>query len=213
MSERERGSTSPCHWRQVAVPVLCSVLLAIPGRAQQQDELAALRDRVDLASLSALRAMIDSAKAAELPVIALISKMQEGAMRNAEAPVIVAAARALLGRLRQSRDALGSAAVPAELEAAAGALKAGALPTQLSELRAARDGRSIEVPLIVLTDLLARGTPRDSAATALQTMIGANATDAAFATFRQSIAGDIKSGITPAAAVRMRARNVVERQP
>jgi len=172
----------------------------------QGGDLASLRDRLDPASFRSLSALVDSAQATGLPIAPLVSKAQEGLLKRATPPAIIAATRGLLVRLRQSRDALGVAASPAELEAGASALRAGAGASQLTALRAARPGQGVAVPLVVLADLIARGVPRDTAARAVQAMAAANATDAAFNALRLGIERDITGGMSPAAAAVMRYR-------
>ncbi len=194
--------------------VFCVMALtAMPVRVvAQHAELTPLRSRLDDNSFRALSAFVDSAKGLELPVGPLVSKVQEGLLKRAALPSITAATQSLLQRLRQSRTTLGPSAGPVELEAAAGALAAGAAPDQLADLRTARDGRSITVPLVVLTDLITRGVPRDSASLAMKRMVESNATDAAFTTFRHTVEQDIAGGLSPAVSVSMRYRNVLERR-
>lgn len=191
-----------------------ALFLLVPALYAQPGELAALRDRFDPGSFRTLSGLVDSAQAAGLPVAPLISKAQEGLLKRAAGPVIIAATRGLLVRLRQSRQALGTGASPAELEAGASALRAGAGMAQLTELRATRSGRGVAVPLVVLADLIARGVPRDTAARAVQAMAAANATDAAFDALRLGIERDIRSGMSPAAAAGIRYRSLLwEKQP
>ena len=191
----------------------CALLLAATSASAQQELLAGLRDRLDAPTFRALTSLADSARAAGLPTEPIVSKVQEGLLKRAASPAIMAAARGLVIRLRQSRDAIGPSASPAEIEAGASALRAGAASTQLAELRAARGARGIAVPLVVLADLLARGVPRDTAARTVQTMASANATDAAFQALRLNIERDITGGMSPAAAAGMRYRALLERQP
>jgi hypothetical protein len=197
-----------------AASIVALAFLGAGRLTAQQEELDALKDRLDPGSFRALASLVDSARAAGLPTAPLISKAQEGLLKRAAPGAIVSASRSLLTRLRQSRDALGTTASAAELEAGASALRAGAIPGQLAELRASRAGRGIAVPLVVLADLLARGVPRDTAARALQAMAAANATDAAFNALRLSIERDITGGMSPAAAAAMRYRAALGgRQP
>lgn len=195
--------------------LLAGIAVALAGSPAlaQQESFEGLRDRLDAQTFRTLTALADSARAAGLPTEPLVSKVQEGLLKRAAPPAIVAAARGLVVRLRQSRDALGPSASPAEIEAGASALRAGAAAAQLAELRAARGARGIAVPLVVLADLLARGVPRDTAARTVQTMASANATDAAFQALRLNIERDITGGMSPAAAAGMRYRALLERQP
>jgi hypothetical protein len=188
-------------------------LLACPALGAQQADLDLLRERMDPSAFRAIALLVDSARSGGLPTAPLISKTQEGLLKKAAPNAIIAAARGLLVRLRQSREALGTDASAAELEAGASALRAGAASQQLTELRLARPRQGVTVPLVVLADLLARGVPRDTAARAVQAMASANATDAAFSALRLSIERDISSGMSPAVAAGVRYRAILGRQP
>ena len=192
--------------------VAAALLLAAgrPLRAQTGAPLDALRGRLDPATWSAVAAAVDSAQQAGLPASALISKAQEGVLKRASGAQVLAATHALLGRLRAAAAALGAGATPADIEAGASALRVGATPTQLAALRTARAGRSATVPLVVLTDLLARGVPPEAATRALTLLGAANATDAAFGTLRAEIERDIQSGVAPASAAMARSRAAVQ---
>src|SRR5919205_985548 len=61
----------------------------------------------------------------------------------------------LFAQLAQAREALGRQASEAELTAAVGALRAGLAPADLSRLHQLRAGRSLVVPIAVLTDRVA----------------------------------------------------------
>jgi hypothetical protein len=203
------------HLARAMTLALITIILCAPTIvAQQADPLVGLRERLDASSYRALQLLTDSARAAGLPTEPLISKVQEGLLKRASSPAIVAAARGLAVRLRQAREALGATASAAEIEAGASALRAGAAAAQLTDLRSTRGAsRGIAVPLVVLADLLSRGVPRDTAARALQTMAAANATDAAFQALRLNIERDITGGMSPAAAAGLRYRALLERQP
>src|SRR5205085_548231 len=108
-------------------------------------------------------ALVDSARAAALPTEPLVQRALEGATKRATGDRIVAAVRRLALDLGHARDALGPTASPTELGAAAAALRAGAQPATLTELRRIRR-ESLTVPLAVLTDLVGSGVPVDRAA-------------------------------------------------
>jgi hypothetical protein len=198
---------------RLAALLLLSALASLPGHAQQQRELENLRDRLDASTFTAVVALMDSATASGLPTAPLVSKVQEGLLKRATPGSILVAARGLLGRLRDGRAALGVSATPVEIEAAASALKAGAVAEHISTLRQQRSGGPLTVPLVVLADLLSRGVPRDTAARAVQAMAAAHATDAAFNALRLSIERDITGGMSPALAAGMRYRAMLGRQP
>jgi hypothetical protein len=198
--------------RRVSSLLPAAVTVSSTAGAQQSD-IEALRDRLDAGSYRALASLVDSARTAGLPTAPLISKAQEGLLKRASPTAIVSATHGLLIRLRQAREALGTAATAPELEAGASALRSGAISRHLIDLRASRGAQSVAVPLVVLADMLARGVPRDTAARAVQAMASANATDAAFNALRLSIERDISGGMSPAASAGMRYRAVLGRQP
>lgn len=193
----------------VRTGAIALVALALAARGAGAQGAEPLRGRLDAASFAAVAAAVDSAQAERLPAQALVSKAQEGLLKRATGPQVVGATRALLARLRAAQLALGGDAAPADLEAAASALRAGATGPQLAALRTARPGRPLAVPLVVLADLLARGVPADAATRALSLLGEANATDAAFGTLRAEIERDIAGGVAPAAAALQRSRAAV----
>jgi hypothetical protein len=198
---------------RVVLAVLFAVATCGTSSARAQgsgDPLSGVRERLDPGSYQALQAIVDSARAAQLPTGALVSKVQEGLLKRAAPGTIVIVTRGLLGRLRTARATLGPAATAPELDAAAGALSAGATPAQLAALQASRGNRGVAVPFVVLADLIARGVPRDTAARALQVMTSASANDAALQAFRTEIERDIRSGISPASAVMARSRAAIQ---
>jgi hypothetical protein len=200
----------PVRLARGGVAIVAALALVAALRPVGAQALEALRPRLDPASYAAVAAAVDSAEAAGLPASALVSKAQEGVLKRASGPQVVQATRALLGRLRTASSALGATASATEVEAAASALRVGATPAQLAQLRGTRTGRSVAVPLVVLTDLLARGVPADAATRALSLLGEANATDAAFGTLRAEIERDIQGGVAPAAAALARSRAAVQ---
>ena len=155
-------------------------------------------ERLDPATRPAIAALIDSARAAALPTEPLVQRALEGATKRASSDRIVAAVRRLAADLGQARDALGSAAPPAELTAGAAALRAGARPTTLSALRRTRR-ESLTVPLAVLADLVASGVPVDSAAAAVLSL-AARTPDGDLVEFRRAVERDIALGAPPVSA-------------
>jgi hypothetical protein len=143
--------------RRFRIGMLACVVAGLVGAQHaeaQQADLSTLRDRFDANSFRSIAALVDSARAANLPTDPLISKAQEGLLKRATPVAIVAATRGLFFRLRQSREILGAGSAPDELEAGASALRAGARPDQLAELRSSRAGKAVTVPLVVFADLL-----------------------------------------------------------
>ncbi len=94
---------------------LAGALLAAPLAAQATPGLESLRGRLDPATWTAVAAAVDSAQGAGLPAAALVSKAQEGVLKRASGPQVVAATRALLARLRTAATALGPCATVANI--------------------------------------------------------------------------------------------------
>ncbi len=180
---------------RTALPLLTAVLVAGGAVAQQSDPRL---ERLDATTRPIVAALVDSARAAALPVEPLVQRALEGATKRASGEMIVAAVRRFAVDLGHARDALGSTASPAELTAGAAALRAGASPTILTQLRRTR-GEPLTMPLAVLADLVASGVPVDSAAGAVLAL-AARARDADLVEFRRAVERDIALGAPPAAA-------------
>lgn len=185
----------------------CGVLALVAGallvaRAGAQGTDPRL-ERLDQATRPVIVALVDSARAAGLPVNPLVERALEGATKGAPGDVIATAVRRLAGDLGRARAALGSGASAAELYAGASALRAGTSPDVLSRLRHARGPQSVAMALAVLTDLVARGVPVDTAATAVLAL-AATARDEDLVEFRRAVERDIAIGAPPAAAASIR---------
>jgi len=182
------------------VALLGGVLVVTRAVAQQTD---ARLERLDETTRPAVIAIVDSARAAGLPVNPLVQRALEGATKGAPPDVIVAAVRRLAGDLGRARDALGPGATAIELNAGAAALRAGAGPDVLARLRRARGRQSVTMALAVFTDLVARGVPVDTAATAVLAL-AATVRDEDLVEFRRAVERDIAIGAPPAAAASIR---------
>jgi hypothetical protein len=174
------------------------VLCASPGAAQDPR----LERRLDTATLQTVSGVIDSARLQGLPVEPLVQRALEGAAKHAAPEQIAAAVRRLARELATARDALGLASSPAELDAAASALRAGVRAADLTLLRRRRT-QSLTVALATLADLVSSGVPPDSAAAAV-IALAASARDDQIAEFRRAVERDIALGAPPAAAAAVR---------
>ena len=175
--------------------LLAAALVALQVPTQGIDRRL---ERLDSTTRPIVAALVDSARAAALPTEPLVQRALEGATKRAPTDRIVAAVRRLALDLGHARDALGPTASPTELGAAAAALRAGAPPATLTELRRIRR-ESLTVPLAVLTDLVGSGVPVDSAAAAVLSL-AAKARDADLVEFRRAVERDIALGAPPASA-------------
>ena len=152
-------------------------------------------DHVPAAVRSAVAPVIDSANAGGLPIGPLIEKTLEGSAKGASPEAIRSAVRALAAALGDARRSLGPASTPGELNAGAVALRLGAPSADLARLRAARATGSLVVPLGVLSDLVARGVPADTAARVVLAL--ATQGDDQYLAFRQRVDRDIDLGAAP----------------
>ena len=141
--------------------LLTALLLLFPALLPAQDRR--LTERLDPITAGAVQHLVDSARTAGLPAEPLVQKALEGNTLGASGERIRAAVAALYGQLGRARAALGSSATDAEVTAGAGAIRAGVPADTLQRLRTLRSGRSLVVPISVLTDLMTEGTPPDRA--------------------------------------------------
>ena len=176
---------------------LVAVTAAAQDRQGRQGQNDPRLERLDAGARPLVAGVIDSARAAGLPTEPLVQRALEGATKGAPDTLIVGAVRRLAADLGRARAALGAGATPPELEAGAAALRAGAGPAVLAQLRRSRR-QTITVPLAVLTDLVASGVPVDSAAAAVLAL--ASARDADLIDFRRAVERDIALGAAPSAA-------------
>lgn len=155
--------------------------------------LALLVPAIAFGQTPAVQAVIDSAGRAGLPTRPLVEKALEGSAKKASPEAILNAVRSLAKALDEARGSLGPS-TPDELNAGAVALRLGARPEDLSRLRAARK-TSLVVPLGVLSDLVARGVPVDTASKVVVAL--ASQGDDEYVAFRQKVDRDIDLGGAP----------------
>ena len=96
---------------------------------------------------------------------------------------------------------------------AAGVIVAGVAPKYVSDYRAARPTGSLMVALVVLADLVARGVPPDTAASALGVALRSGVRDDELSEMRRRIERDILAGLKPAAAMSIRTRDLPSMPP
>ena len=198
--------------RRVLVTVAYTTLLAIastllmPNVAAAQDKR--LLARLDSVTAAGVTRLADSVQAVGLPADPLIGVALEGAGRGAPSDRILAAVRAYAAALGAAREQLGNVAVGDEIVSAAGVIVAGVPAGVLADYRAARPASRLTVPLVVLADLIARGVPADTAATALGAALRSGASDDQLAEFRRRVERDIAAGARPSTAMSIRRRDL-----
>jgi hypothetical protein len=163
-----------------------SLLMTVATAVQGQD--ARLGARLPGGLVTPVQSLVDSARNEKLPTEPLIQKALEGYSKGADSARIVSAVRGLLGQLGVARTALGPDAREADLVAGAACLRAGADPTMLSELRALSPGRSVAVPLGVLSDLVAAGVRVPRAWDAVRDVARTGGPDAEYLALRDRMA-------------------------
>jgi hypothetical protein len=193
------------HLSRALFALVCAMLAMLaPLSLAAQD--ARLDLRLDAHTRDAVVALIDSARADGIPSEPLVQKALEGASKRADGARILIAVRMLNRELGDARAALGAASSDAEIIAGASALHAGIAPAALERMRASRAHGSLTVALAVLSDLIARGVPGDTATTVISALTVAGAQDAELVKFQQGVERDIAQGATPSAALGVRAQ-------
>jgi hypothetical protein len=182
--------------------VLAVALLASSVSAQQVDPR--LVSRLDVRTRAAVVAIVDSARIERLPTEPLIDKALEGAAKKASSQQIISAVRTFVGQLRDARGALGVSSTEGELLGGAQAIRAGIPTQQLERLRRVRSGVQIATALTVVSDLVAREVPVDTAVSVVGGLVHASATDEQLLGVRSDIETDILGGKPPALAASSR---------
>ena len=183
---------------------MLALALSAAGVDAQDARLARLDKHVQLE----VGALVDSARLMGIPTEPVVDKALEGAAKRAPSKRIVTVVRSRFHELVAGRSALGNVASEAEIIAAADALHAGASREVISTLRAQRPTAPLTIPLAVLADLIARGVPADTAASAVLALANTPATDAQFAALRDDIERDIAKGTPPAISAAVRTQRL-----
>jgi len=168
----------------------------------------------DARTRDAVSREIERAASRGLPVRALVAKAQEGVTKQAPADRIRTAVTSLARRLETARDLLAPSPSDAEMIAGADALAVGVPAPMLRQIRAAYPaGQSVAMPLDVLTELVARGVPASNALSQITQLMRRGATPTHIAGLGASVQSDVAAGLTPDAALEVRARGVMSLLP
>lgn len=140
------------------------------GRTQPSQVAPARRDQIpfddnrfDSLTASTLRSLFEEAADLGLPTRPLVNRALEGAARRTTSERIIRVVREHATALGQARRTLGEKSTEDELEAGAIALRAGLDVHTLETVRSIRPSGQAVVPLVVLTDIVRRGVPGNSA--------------------------------------------------
>ena len=180
-------------------------MLAAGSLSQASAQEPRLAGRLTDAARTQVDGILVAARTAGLPTEPLVDRALEGAVKGASPERIVAAVNRLFEELRVARLAFGDGASPAELTAAASALRAGATRADLARLKQLRPRQPLTIPTGVLADLVAAGVAADTGIAAVLAL-ASNAGDADYIAFRRNVERDIAQGASPAASVGVRLR-------
>ncbi len=198
----------------LAALVLTSVVAtpaALEAQAQRDVPVVGI---ADARTREAVSREIERAASRGLPVRALVAKAQEGVTKQAAGERIRSAVTSLARRLEQARDLLAPSPSDAEMIAGADALAVGVPAPMLRQIRAAYpEGQSVAMPLDVLTELVARGVPASNALQQITQLMRRGATPTHIAGLGASVQSDVAAGLTPDAALEVRARGVMSLLP
>ena len=151
--------------RWVVAGTAALVVAAAPPEARAQDaDAARLEDVLPAEHAARVRQMAMEARDAGVPPGLVIRKAVEGAAKGYPPERIVAALEGYSARLREATGLVGRDQRPEAVAAAAEALRRGVPANAIRGVAEHnRDGRSMAVPLIVLSDLTEAGVPADNA--------------------------------------------------
>jgi hypothetical protein len=125
---------------------------------------------------------------------------------------ILTAVRPHAAALAEARAALGRSTPSGEIVAGASALRAGIASDSLAALHRASLA-SLVIPLVVMTDMAARGVPPGTAAGAVLGAVRAHVVDKDLLRLREFVAEDIRAGASPAAAAAVRTQAFLLENP
>lgn len=198
----------------IAALMLVSAMVAPAALDAQASQGTPVLTIADARTRQAVEREISRAAQRGLPVRALVAKANEGVTKQATGERIRVAVSTLARRLEQARDLLAPSPSDADVIAGADALAVGVPATMLRQIRAAYPaGASVAMPLDVLTELVARGVPASNALEQITQLMRRGATPTQIAGLGASVQSDVAAGLTPDAALEVRARGVMSLLP
>lgn len=198
----------------IAALLLGSAMVAPEALEAQAQQGPAVLTIADARTRQAVEREIARAAERGLPVRALIAKANEGVTKQATGERIRVAVSTLARRLEQARDLLAPSPSDADVIAGADALALGVPAPMLRQIRAAYPAtQSVAMPLDVLTELVARGVPASNALEQITQLMRRGATASHIAGLGASVQSDVAAGLTPDAALEVRARGVMSLLP
>ena len=166
-----------------------------------------IETRVDARIRGNVAAIADSLEREGVIAESLIQYALEGTMRGGSPQVIMTGVKKWARELRRSRELLGPNASPAEVDAGAKAIRAGADEQQLLRFRESKSGQRYAhaSALSTIAYLIPKGVPADTATTVLVNVALNAASNAEIQTLQDEIERDIGGGTPPGSATLARA--------
>jgi hypothetical protein len=196
------------------VHLLAALLLVSVSVASATAQGTPVLPIADARARAAVEREIAQAAAQGLPVRPLIAKAMEGVTKRASGDQIRTAVASQARRLGQAQTLLAPSPSDAELLSGADALAVGVPAPMLKQIREAwPEGQSVAMPLDVLTELVARGVPPRRALEQITELMRRGATPTQIALLGASVQADVAAGLTPDAALEVRARGVMQLLP
>ena len=195
--------------KRLLLPALLALALGAVGtRVEAQ---SGTLDKLDARTRAAVQSVIDSVIDAGMPehfANKLVSLAQQGAASGASSETIIAAVRGRARRLDVARSALGDRWIP-DIESGEAALQQGVKIETLIAFRRARPTASVAQPLVLLSDLITRGVPADTASALFLAVARSRGDDQTWTVLHTAIVKDIQSGKTPVYAAETGTRGVI----
>jgi hypothetical protein len=166
--------------------------------------------RVDVRIRTVVTAITDSLVSEGYHPEPLVQYALEGTGKRGSPAVILDGVRRWASELRRSRELLGPNATPAEVNAGAQALDAGASEEQLARFRTEKINRRIDAALNSIAYLIKLGVHGDTASTIMVNVVLAGANDAQIQLMQDDIERDVLGGKPAGAAAIARAVGVFE---
>ena len=191
--------------RTIGIAVTLVLGTTLAGGLGAQDVQARLDLRVSPEVQRAVRRIAADAAAQGLPVDPLVQKAIEGGAKGVPGDRVIAAVRALAGRLAEAKEAVSEAGVAAPsgdvVEGGADALNAGLSRSQVGELvRVSQPPQDPALTLRVAATLAALGVPATQALELVQGMISAGRSPTDLLGLPGQVQAGVARGATPAQA-------------
>ncbi len=191
--------------RTIGIAVTLVLGTTLAGGLGAQDVQASLDRRVSPEVQRAVRGIAADAAAHGLPVDPLVQKAIEGGAKGVPGDRVIAAVRALAGRLAEAKEAVSEAGVAAPsgdvVEGGADALNAGLSRSQVGELvRVSQPPQDPALTLRVAATLAALGVPATQALQLVQGMISAGRSPSDLLGLPGQVQAGVARGATPAQA-------------